>query len=91
MVSYGSASGPVPPVELSLLSAKGSLFLTRPTLATHTSKRPDLEKAATDLFSALANGIIRASVNQTFPLQDAAAAHSALESRKTTGSTVLIP
>jgi NADPH2:quinone reductase len=91
MVSYGNSSGPVPPVELSLLSAKGSLFLTRPTLATHTAKRADLEKAANDLFAALESGIIRTSINQTFALQDAAAAHTALESRQTTGSTVLIP
>jgi NADPH2:quinone reductase len=91
MVSYGNASGPVPPVELSLLSAKGSLFVTRPTLSTYTAKRAQLEKMAADLFQALRDGVISADINQTFPLSDAAAAHTALEARKTTGQTVLIP
>jgi NADPH2:quinone reductase len=91
MVSYGNSSGPVPPVELSILSAKGSLFLTRPSLATYTAKRAELEKAAADLFEALESGVIRASIHQTFRLEEAAAAHAALEGRKTTGSTVLVP
>ncbi len=91
MVSFGSASGPVPPVDLATLSAKGSLFITRPTLATYTAKRGDLERAAADLFEVVKNGIVKIEVNQTFPLQDAAAAHRALEARQTTGSTVLIP
>ncbi|MDR3536639.1 MAG: quinone oxidoreductase [Acetobacteraceae bacterium] len=91
MASYGSASGPVPPVELGLLAAKGSLYLTRPTLATYTAKRADLERAATDLFDVVGKGVVKIQINQTFPLKDAAAAHIALEARKTTGSTVLIP
>jgi len=91
MVSYGNASGPVPPFDLGVLGAKGSLFLTRPTLATYAAKRADLEAVAADLFSVVTSGAVRIQVNQTFPLQDAAKAHIALESRKTTGSTVLIP
>ncbi len=91
MVSYGNSSGAVPPVDISLLSAKGSLFLTRPSLATYVSKRADLEKASADLLAVVASGAVRASINQTFPLKDAAAAHTALEARQTTGSTVLIP
>jgi len=91
MVSYGNTSGPVPPFELSLLSAKGSLFITRPSLATYTAKRPVLEKMAAELFAAVAGGVLHANINQTFPLAEAAAAHAALEGRHTTGQTVLIP
>jgi NADPH2:quinone reductase len=91
MVTYGNASGPVPPVEPALLAAKGSLFLTRPTLATYTAKRADLVATAEDLFDVVSKGVVKIMVNQTFPLRDAAAAHEALEARKTTGSTVLIP
>jgi NADPH:quinone reductase len=91
MISFGNASGPVPPVDISILAAKGSLYLTRPTLATYTAKRADLEKVAADLFDVVQKGAVKITVNQTFPLKDAAAAHIALESRKTTGSTVLIP
>ncbi len=91
MVSYGNASGAVPPVDISILSAKGSLFLTRPTLATYTTKRDDLERVTADLFSVVASGAVKIRVNQTFPLAEAAAAHIALEARQTTGSTVLVP
>lgn len=91
MVSYGNSSGPVPPVDIGVLGAKGSLFLTRPSLATYTAKRADLERAASELFDVVASGAVKIRVNQTFPLSDAAAAHTALEARKTTGSTVLIP
>jgi NADPH2:quinone reductase len=91
MVSYGNASGPVPPVDISMLGAKGSLFLTRPTLATYTSKRSDLERIATELFDVVGSGVVKIQVNQTFSLKDAGLAHAALEGRKTTGSTVLIP
>ena len=91
MVSYGNTSGAVPPVELSLLSAKGSLFLTRPSLATYTAKRATLDKMAADLFSAVRAGILRPMINQTFALADAESAHRALEGRQTTGQTVLIP
>ncbi len=91
MVSYGNSSGPVAPFELAVLAAKGSLFLTRPSLATYTAKREDLIAVANDLFEAVSSGAIKIRVNQTFPLRDAAAAHEALEARRTTGSTVLIP
>jgi NADPH2:quinone reductase len=91
MVSYGNASGPVSPFDLSLLAAKGSLYLTRPSLATYTAKRDDLTKVASDLFDVVASGAVKIQVNQTFALKDAGAAHAALESRQTTGSTVLLP
>jgi NADPH2:quinone reductase len=91
MISYGSSSGPVPPVDIGMLGAKGSLFLTRPSLVSYTSKRADLETSANELFEAVSQGIVHIRVNQTFPLSEAAAAHTALEARKTTGSTVLIP
>ncbi len=91
MVSYGNASGPVPPFDLSVLAAKGSLYLTRPTLATYTAKRADLEAVAADLFDVVQKGAVKIQVNQTFALKDAAQAHIALEARKTTGSTVLVP
>ena len=91
MVTFGSSSGPVPPVDLSILAAKGSLFLTRPSLATYTAKRADLERMSADLFAVVASGAVRAGVHQTFALKEAAAAHTALESRATTGSTVLLP
>ena len=91
MASYGNASGPVPPVEIGMLAAKGSLFLTRPTLATYTAKRADLERVAASLFEVVGSGAVKIQVNQTFALKDAGAAHTALETRKTTGSTVLIP
>jgi len=91
MVSYGNASGAVPPFDLSLLSAKGSLFITRPSLATYSAKRKDLDAMAADLFNAVRLGVLKVNINQTFPLADAAAAHAALEARQTTGSTVLVP
>ena len=91
MVSYGNASGAVPPVELSLLSAKGSLFLTRPSLATYTAKPAIRDGMAADLFAAIRHGILTPRINQTFALKDARAAHEALESRQTTGQTILVP
>jgi NADPH2:quinone reductase len=91
MVSYGNASGPVGAIDVGLLGAKGSLFLTRPSLATYTAKRADLEQSARDLFEVVESGAVQIRVNQTFPLSDAAAAHTALEARRTTGSTVLLP
>ena len=91
MVSFGNASGPVPPFDLGVLAAKGSLYLTRPSLATYTAKRADLEQTAADLFDVVQKGVVKIEVNQTFALKDAAAAHTALEARKTTGSTVLVP
>jgi NADPH2:quinone reductase len=91
MVSFGNASGPVTGLDVGMLAAKGSLYLTRPTLATYAAKREDLLAGAKDLFDAVGSGAVKIAVNQTFPLSDAGAAHTALESRKTTGSTVLIP
>ena len=91
MACFGSASGPVPPVDIGVLAAKGSLYLTRPSLATYVAKRADLETTAADLFDVVQKGAVKIEVNQTFRLSDAAAAHIALESRKTTGSTVLVP
>ncbi len=91
MVSYGNASGPVPPVDIGVLGAKGSLFLTRPSLSNYTARRADLERTAADLFEVVASGAVKIRVNQSFPLRDAAAAHAALEGRRTTGSTVLLP
>jgi NADPH2:quinone reductase len=91
MVTFGNSSGPVPPVDPSILSAKGSLFLTRPTLSTYTAKRPELERMAAEMFSLVASGALHAAINQRFPLSDAQAAHKALEARQTTGSTILLP
>ena len=91
MVSYGNASGAVPPVDVGQLGARGSLFLTRPSLATYIAKRSDLEQSAGELFDVVRSGAVKIRVNQTFPLQDAAEAHKKLESRQTTGSTVLLP
>jgi|SRR5579875_151854 len=91
MVSYGNSSGPAGAVDVSLLGAKGSLFLTRPSLVTYTAKRSDLEATARDLFDVVISGAVKIEINQTFPLAEAAAAHAALESRKTTGATVLLP
>ncbi len=90
MISYGNASGPVT-TDLGVLAAKGSLYVTRPTLNTYTAKREDLVATANDLFAVVKSGAVKIAVNQTFALKDAAEAHRALESRKTTGSTVLIP
>lgn len=91
MVSYGNASGPVGPVDVGLLGAKGSLFLTRPSLATYAAKRADLEAGAGELFDVVGSGAVAIRVNQRYPLRDAAEAHRALEARETTGSTVLLP
>lgn len=90
MVSYGNASGPVT-TDIGILAAKGSLYLTRPTLATYTAKREDLEAHAAALFEVVAGGAVKIRVNQSFALKDAAEAHRALEGRRTTGSTVLLP
>jgi NADPH2:quinone reductase len=90
MISFGNASGPVT-TDLGVLAAKGSLYVTRPTLNTYTAKREDLVAAAADLFAVVKSGAVKIAVNQKVPLKDAAQAHIALESRKTTGSTVLLP
>ncbi len=91
MASFGNASGAVPPVNIGILAQKGSLFLTRPTLGNYTASRKDLETAARDLFAVVKKGAVKISINQTYALRDAAQAHRDLESRKTTGSTVLLP
>ncbi|WP_135468320.1 quinone oxidoreductase family protein [Crenalkalicoccus roseus] len=91
MVSFGNASGPVSVPDLGILAAKGSLYVTRPTLNTYTAKREDLLATAQDLFEVVRSGAVKIRVNQTFPLKDAAEAHRALEGRRTTGSTVLLP
>lgn len=90
MVSYGNASGPVT-TDIGILAAKGSLYLTRPTLATYTAKPEDLQAHSAALFDVVAKGKVSIRVNQRFALKDAAEAHRALEARQTTGSTVLIP
>jgi NADPH2:quinone reductase len=91
MVSFGNASGAVTQFNPGVLAQKGSLFLTRPTLVTYTATREDLLKAARDLFAVVKNKAVQISINQTYPLREAARAHSDLEARKTTGSTVLLP
>ncbi|WP_298263938.1 quinone oxidoreductase [Acidocella sp.] len=91
MVSFGNASGAVPPMDIASLATKGSLFLTRPTFATYAAARADLAASAAALFDIVGTGQVKIQVNQTFPLRDAAAAHAALEARRTTGSTVLLP
>ena len=89
MASFGQSSGAIGPVDIGILAAKGSLFLTRPTLNTHTASREDLLTAARELFEVVLSGAVKISVNQTYPLRDAAQAHRDLEGRKTTGQTVL--
>jgi NADPH2:quinone reductase len=91
LVAFGNASGPVPPLDILSLSSKGSLYLTRPTLVHYAGTKESLRAAAADLFEVVQSGAVRIQVPQTFPLQEAAAAHVALAGRKTSGSTVLIP
>ncbi|HTQ72984.1 MAG TPA: zinc-binding dehydrogenase, partial [Burkholderiales bacterium] len=91
MAVFGNASGAVDPVSPGLLAAKGSLYLTRQTLFTHASSRESTQAMADDLFSVVASGAVKVHVEQRYPLADAAQAHRDLESRKTTGSTVLLP
>ncbi|UTY58056.1 quinone oxidoreductase [Massilia sp. erpn] len=91
MVSFGNSSGAVAPFALSELAARGSLFLTRPTLGHYVAQRAELEAAAQSLFGVVASGEVKIAVNQRYNLADAAQAHIALESRQTSGSTILIP
>ncbi|TQS43222.1 quinone oxidoreductase family protein [Cryptosporangium phraense] len=91
MVSFGNSSGPVTGVSLGILAAKGSLYVTRPTLGTYVADPEELRSAAAELFGLVESGVIDPNIGQRFPLADAADAHRALESRATTGSTVLIP
>ncbi len=89
MVSFGQASGPIEPLDLGILAAKGSLFLTRPSLMGYTAERQDLLAHAQDLFQVVEKGAVQIKIHQTYPLAEAARAHQDLEGRKTTGSTVL--
>ena len=90
-VSFGQSSGPIPPFNMALLSQKGSLFATRPTLFTYIAKREDLEKSTAALFDVVSSGAVKIRINQRYALKDAAIAHADLEGRRTTGTTVLIP
>lgn len=91
MVTYGNASGPVPPMAPLELSKRGSLFLTRPTLFHYIPTRASLVRAASEMFDLVAKSVISVHIGQTYPLQEAARAHVDLEARSTTGSTVLLP
>jgi NADPH:quinone reductase len=91
LVTFGQSSGSIPPLNLGVLSQKGSLYVTRPTLVTYTAAREDLLASAKALFDVVQSGAVRIEINQTFALRDAAEAHRALEGRKTTGSTLLLP
>lgn len=91
MVSFGNASGKVTPFDIGVLSQKGSLYLTRPTLATYTATRADLEATARDVFDVIRDGRVKVEVRHTYPLTEAAQAHRDLEGRKTVGSVVMIP
>ncbi len=90
-VSFGQASGPVPEFKITLLSQKGSLYATRPSLGNYTATRKDLVATANELFDVVGSGKVKVAVNQTYPLAEAARAHRDLEARLTTGSTVLLP
>lgn len=90
-VSFGQSSGPIEPFDMGLLGRKGSLFATRPTLFTYIASRADLELSSGRLFSVVGNGEVEIRINQTYPLADARNAHSDLEARKTTGTTLLKP
>ncbi|MBY0270531.1 MAG: quinone oxidoreductase [Burkholderiales bacterium] len=91
MASFGNASGAVAPVNIGILAQKGSLFLTRPTLGNYTATREDLLAATRELFAVVKKGAVKITINQRYPLREAAQAHRDLEARKTTGSTVLLP
>jgi NADPH2:quinone reductase len=91
MVSFGNASGAVTQFNPGILAQKGSLFLTRPTLVNYTASRDDLVQAARELFAVIKKKAVRISINQTYPLREAAQAHRDLEARKTTGCTILLP
>jgi NADPH2:quinone reductase len=90
-VTFGNASGPIDAVNSGILAAKGSLYMTRPTLGTYTATRADLMATSKDLFEVVASGAVKINVNQKYALKDAAKAHNDLEGRKTTGSIVLLP
>ena len=91
LVSFGQSSGVVPPFDILQLSAKGSLFLTRPVLGAYVSTPEELQEAADDLFFMVMSGVLRIAINHIYPLTEAVQAHRDLEARKTSGSSVLIP
>ena len=90
-VTFGQSSGPIPPFDVGILNSKGSLFMTRPSLFAYNSAREVLLESAAEMFGLIKSGVLNIAVNQRFALKDAARAHEALESRATTGATVLIP
>ncbi|NTZ08490.1 quinone oxidoreductase family protein [Burkholderia metallica] len=90
-VSFGNASGPLPPIDSKEFSSRGSLFFTRPTLFSYIAKRPDLDAGAAGLFDVILSGKVKTSINQRYPLAEVGRAHADLEARKTTGSTILVP
>jgi NADPH2:quinone reductase len=91
MVSFGNSSGAVPPFAPGILAGKGSLYVTRPTLAHYTRTSAELQETADDLFAVIRSGAVKITVHQRFKLEQARQAHEALHSRQTTGATVLIP
>jgi len=91
MVSFGNASGPVAPQPVGILNAKGSLYLTRPSLGAYTPDRKELEASAKALFKLVKSKKVKISIDQRYPLAQAGQAHIDLESRKTTGQTILVP
>jgi NADPH2:quinone reductase len=91
LISFGQSSGPVDPIDSGILAVKGSLYLTRPTLMTYTANREDLLATAAELFDVVMGGAVKIEVNQTYPLREASRAQADMESRRTTGSTILIP
>jgi NADPH2:quinone reductase len=91
LVSFGQSSGPVPPFDIGELSRRGSLFLTRPTLVTYGAKRTDLLTMAAELFEVVQSGAVKIEIGARYPLREVARAHSDLEARRTTGSTILLP
>lgn len=91
LVSFGESSGPVAPVQVGALGAKGSLFLTRPSIAHYTADRGEFEAAAERLFSAIRDGVLTIAAPRTYPLAEAAQAHADVEARRTMGAVVLLP
>ncbi len=91
MATFGNATGPIDPISPAILAPRGSLYLTRPTLATHTGTRELLDECANAVFNVVQNGYVRIAVNQTYSLAEIAQTHTDMEGRKTTGSTVIIP
>jgi NADPH2:quinone reductase len=90
-VTFGQSSGPIPPFSTAILAQKGSLYMTRPTLFVYIAKREELEESAAALFDVVGKGIVDVRINQRYALRDVARAHADLESRKTTGTTILVP